>query len=529
MPIVKSQPRSYVPTRHRSARDELAWYVRASRAPRLRTMREFAEQEIVLPDGPFEGRRFRVDRQPYTGLWLDAIAGGGWTRFASTGPSQSGKTLLTAVLPVLYHLFEIGETVIFGLPDMDMARDKWEGSLRPVIERTRYRELIPRSGAGSRGGIVTKINFRNGASLRFMSGGGGDKARAAFTSRVLVVTEVDALDVSSSTSHEADKLKQLEARTRAYGARRRIYLECTVSTEEGRIWQEYQGGTASRIVLPCPHCAAWVSPEREHLHGWQEAATAIDARQQAAFACPACGKPWTDAQRIEANQAGRLVHRGQEIGPDGAIHGTPTPTETLGFRWSAVNNLFNTPGDLGADEWRAQRERDEENAEKELDQFVWCRPHQPPRWDATPLDAHVLRRRYGVSRKGFVPDGSDLLTLAVDLGKRVGWWSVYAWSYRGQQGDQQGLTGQVIDYGTLEVAGDTMDEDRAVLAALRDFRDDWTLRGWASPDGTPRLPDQVWIDAGYQPEAVYAFIRESDPGRFRPCVGLGVGQAYARN
>lgn len=45
--------------------DEFRWFASRCRAPRLRTMREFAEQEIVIPDGPFEGRRFRCDRLPY--------------------------------------------------------------------------------------------------------------------------------------------------------------------------------------------------------------------------------------------------------------------------------------------------------------------------------------------------------------------------------------------------------------------------------------------------------------------------------
>lgn len=140
-------------------RHDLRWCVQQSRAPRLRTMRQFAEQEIVTPDGPFEGRRFRCDRQPYTGLWLDAVDSGRWNRIVSTGPTQSGKTLCCFILPLLYHLFEIGETVICGLPDMDMAGDKWREDILPVIEQSRYRELLPRQGTGrfiAGTGLVTR-------------------------------------------------------------------------------------------------------------------------------------------------------------------------------------------------------------------------------------------------------------------------------------------------------------------------------------------------------------------------------------
>src|SRR5262245_26022230 len=116
----------------------MRWLSANCRAPRVRTMQAFAEQEIIIPDGPFKGRRFRVARQPFTGLWLAAVdAGSGpaglgravdgprFRFFATTGPSQSGKTLLTTLVPLTYHLFEIGETVGFALPDMDMADDKW--------------------------------------------------------------------------------------------------------------------------------------------------------------------------------------------------------------------------------------------------------------------------------------------------------------------------------------------------------------------------------------------------------------------
>ncbi len=131
---------------------ELRAFLAAARPRAKRSIRRFAEEEIILPDGPFAGRRFRCDRQPYTALWLDEIDAGRWSRCVATGPTQSGKTLAGFVLPLLYHLFELGETVICGLPDMDMAADKWREDILPVIEHARFRDLLPRRGGGSRGG-----------------------------------------------------------------------------------------------------------------------------------------------------------------------------------------------------------------------------------------------------------------------------------------------------------------------------------------------------------------------------------------
>jgi len=91
------------PNKHDSPlRQELRWLLDASRAPRIRTLRQFATDEIVIPDGPAEGRRFRLDRQPYAGLVFDALQllfDGHYSRGNFLGPTQSGKTLTAFGIP----------------------------------------------------------------------------------------------------------------------------------------------------------------------------------------------------------------------------------------------------------------------------------------------------------------------------------------------------------------------------------------------------------------------------------------------
>jgi phage terminase large subunit GpA-like protein len=484
-------------------------------------MREFAEQEIIIPDGPYEGMRYLCSRQPYTRLWFDAIDSGRWSRFNATGPTQSGKTLCGFVIPACFHLFEIGETVICGIPDMDMASDKWREDFLPVIQRSRYRDYLPRQGAGSRGGKVDAIQFRNGATLKFMSGGGGDKSRAGFTSRVLVITETDGMDEPGGGSREADKITQLEARTRAYGARRRVYMECTVSIEEGRTWREYKDGTESRIVLPCPHCRAFVSPEREHLVGWKEYETVVTARKHAAFCCPSCGALWTEEERRWANLKAVLVHGGQRVEKHGKIVGKVPETDTLGFRWSAVNNLFLSASDNASDEWKAARSDDEENAEKEMLQFVWAVPYKSSTVEHEAVSSTGIMKRQRSLPRGRVPQCAEYLTLGVDIGKWLIHWTLISW--------EPEVHGHVVDYGRVEVPSGEIGAERGILTALREFRDQ-VLAGWPIGTGDEedrKVPDQVWIDAGYLPDTIYEFCAETSPGpkaRFRPVIGRGEGQ-----
>jgi phage terminase large subunit GpA-like protein len=489
---------------------------------RHRTMAEFAEQEIVLPDGPYAGQRFRHQRQPAHRLFFDAVDAGGYLRYACTGPQQSGKTLAFVVIPTMYHLFERRQTVLFGLPTMDMAADKWKMDLRPAIEASRFAPMLPRKGSGSSGGTPTLIQFANGASLKFISAGGDDSKRAGFTGPILVVTEVSHLDEVGGKSDEATKLKQMEGRVRAYRAsgQARIYLESTVTVEHGRIWQEWQQGTAGEVVLPCHSCGDYVALSREHLIGWQEATTEAEAERQARWACPSCGIVFDDTVRVRQLQSARLRHRGQEVTPDGIVTGSPPQTKTLGFRYSAASNTFVTSAIIAADEWRAKREADPDLADRELLQWTWALPAAPKEQAVEPLDWRVVMHRQSQHRRGLVPSGTRRITAGVDVrAAQLDWFVV------GEQADGQPLC---IDYGFEPVQRDLVDLKTALRQSVRLLQDKFD-NGWESEDGSANRPaDIVLIDSGWETDT----IREAAASHvsWNTSKGFGhkqhLGQAY---
>ena len=466
-------------------------------------MGQFVTDEIVLPNGPREGRRFRYDYQPYTRLLYDAIDRRCWSEVVITGPTQSGKTLSAFVNPICYHLFEIQETVGVGVPSLDLVADKWREDILPVIERTRYRDMLPLKGGGSRGGRVAAIRFRNGRTLRWFTGGGNDKSRAAFTTRVLIVTETDGFDVASESSREATKIVQLEGRTRAYQKYGRlIYKEGTVSIANGHTWQRYGAGTRSQISTRCPHCLVFSAMEREQLVGWEAAESESAARAAAHWCCPACGATISESERIEANRQAVLVHAGQEVTPEGQVTGPPAPTKTLGFRWSAYHNLFTDAAELAAEEWRAKQAADPENAEKALRQFTWCLPWEPQIMDGDPLDHRELQKRLGRFGHRVIPADTVHLTLAIDPGKWHGWYLLLAFRANGQI--------HIPDYELFDVNSKNLKEEVALLIALRSFRDEVVNAGWPI-EGTQktRCPDMVWVDAGHLPAIVHQVCLEA--------------------
>lgn len=503
--------------------EDFRWCLVLVKEPILRSMRQFAEEELIIPEGKYEGARFRVGPQPFVGLLLDELESRQWNRFAITGCVQGGKSLFGFVLPAMYHLFERCENTILGVPTVDeIGRDKWRNEIEPAIRASRYASLLPSSGVGSRGGWGTEIRFKNGAQLKFMSGKGGDEKRSSYTSRVVIATEVDKMDTAGEVSNEADPITQMTNRSGSWDRpERRLFLECTVSVEEGRIWQEYTKGTASRIACPCPHCGEYVTPERSDLKGWQAADNEIEAEKLSYFACPECEERITDEERRQMNLAAKLVHRGQVIDTEGVITGDPPPTRTLGFRWNAFNNMFWSTGSIGVAEWHGARSVDEDSAEKELLQFYWAWPWDPPEVDLAPLDPEKVKRRTDRLARGELPKDAVRLTVGVDLGKWLGHWIVLAW----RSNDKA----HVVDYGVIEIDSDRLPADKATLVALREFRDSTISPGWPRPNNTPLVPELSWYDSGWaeSQRAVYAFCRESGD-RFRPTKGSSMLQQKDR-
>ncbi len=345
------------------------------------------------------------------------------------------------------------------------------------------------------------VRFRNGATLRFMTGGGSDKARASFTARVLVVTETDDFAKSAETSLEANKLKQLEGRTKAYKDRAVIYQECTVTTKENPTWSYYEQGSASRILTPCPHCATWVEMEREQLVGWHDAESDEAARLAAFWSCPACGQQITEDERLDMNRQAMLIHRGQEVTPEGKIVGSFPPTRTLGFRWSGFHNLFTDAAELAAEEWMGKNAADQENSEKALRQFRWCIPVEPNLIDDMRIVPKEVAKRIESIGPMEVPADTQWMSMGIDIGDWTSWYFIFCFRRNGSL--------HIPDYGVIEVHSDNMQRRLAVLSALREFRDQ-VSKGWpVQGSGERRIPDMIGIDSGHFPEVIHQFCKES--------------------
>lgn len=119
-----------------------------------------------------------------------------------------------------------------------------------------------------------------------------------------------------------------------------------------------------------------------------------------------------------------------------------------------------------------------------------------------------------------VPDGADLLTAFIDLGKRRLHWGVVAW--------EQGGIGSVIDYGEQPTADpDTYGAERAIRVALDEIADGWDVKGtdersypYLKSDGEVVPVRLCLVDSGEWMTTAYDFCRRRG-APFMPSKGQG--------
>jgi phage terminase large subunit GpA-like protein len=484
---------------------------------RVRTMREFAEQEIILPTGPERGNLFSTKFMPWTGLLLDEFSAGRYKEFWITGPVQDGKTTLAFIIPIMYYLFEMYKDVIVGVPRMELAQGKWDIDLKPMIESSRnYAHLLPEKGRGSRGGKTEELRFGNGARLRFMAAGGGDEQRSSFTAEIIVITEVDKMDVPGKASRESDPVTQIKARAAAFAklGTAIVFGECTMSNSQGRINQEVVvKGTNSKIYVPCPYCQTYIVCERENFKGWQGAKDMLEACENAAYVCQECQTPWTEDDRLHALASPVLAAEGQTVDKDGAVAGDPPRTQSFGFSWNTMYSALKDMSFIAEKEFEAVRSEKVEAA-KDLMQFTWALPYEEEIEDLSGVTVDTILSKISRHPRGMVPPGTSKITVGVDTGLWWCWYSVWAWTEDAQ--------GYCIDYNDIQVPQpDRHNPDPLnILKALQVFRYEVLEPGWMVATGERTGADLVLVDSGFKNDITYAFTRESGE-KFYPSKGFG--------
>lgn len=135
------------------------------------------------------------------------------------------------------------------------------------------------------------------------------------------------------------------------------------------------------------------------------------------------------------------------------------------------------------------------------------------------LHAGELVTRLNRLPRGTVPREATRLTAFIDVGGKLMWWAVVAWSER--------FDGAVVDYGawpeqarTYYTSADATSnlvgrypgrtEGQLVYAGLRDLTRHIIARDYPRDGGAAATVERCLVDAGWLPDTVHQFVRESE-------------------
>lgn len=496
-------------TKPTTAQIEFAEALLLGRSYPPRSFSDWVQSELIIPDGPHAGERFRIERQPVIRLWLDAVDDPQWRSLIFTAVTQFGKSLFGYVAPMLYHACELGESLGFCVPFADMADNKWQADVRPVLVASpTLRKLLPKRGSGSSGGTVRdSIQLANGALLKILSAGSDDAGKAGFTTPSIFLTEAAKFSKAGGASVEANPLRQVRGRQRAYKReRRREYIEGTLTLAEELPWTLREASTRSTIVAPCPHCREFIAPGREHLIGWQDAESELIAAKRATWTCPNCTKAITEKQRHAMLFDAVMLHAGQTIDKRGRIKGRNPETTRLWFHALPFVNCLLSASDIAAEEYLAAQLPEDtferQDAERELHQFVWSKIYTPPRQDGT-IDISrdsITARTIEIGRSQ-LPSDAELVATGIDTGDRTGWYLTLASRTDGRL--------FIVDYGNFDIHSDKARPREAIRAALNELVP-YLEAGYPIQGRNESLrAHSVWVDVSHEQEATWGFSRDN--------------------
>lgn len=478
-------------------------------------MRQFFEEEIVIPSGPYQGEPWSADRQPVQGLLLDLFDSGEFTEHITAGPSQTGKSLLGYVGPIAYHAAELRETVVLGLPGGGMVSDKWQ-DISTILEASpSLSRLIPTTGPGSKGGqIRNSVTLSNNVKLRLMTTLGRNTGRAGYTSRIVAVTEFHEFSLVGKHNTESDPYRQIQARQKAYQPEhRRTYAEGTVTIEGHYPWAARVGAAVALVVMPCFHCSEFIQFERENLKGWEDAPDAEAAGDAAYLECDRCKAHITEDQRREMIRNARVIFEGQEIDSDGNVTGERARSKRLWFRYNAAHSLLTTIGDIAQDEWQAAQypadSKQRQEAERQLCQQVWTIPIKVEQMAADQPEVEEIAKRKMTTGRGILPEGCKYIATGVDVGVR----KLHVVTLAVTKDDQLLCVEHTIRETDYIGQGTGIDGPTAVRLALRELRDELLSDGSGYLEmGTGRLvrPNRLLVDNSWETETIRGWCAETD-------------------
>lgn len=285
----------------------------ASEPPPSLDLIEWAEENFILPDGPYEGQHFLLERAPYLEPILRRLSPEHpATKITVRKSAQVGYTtvLIIWLLAIIQH---IGGKAMSVMPSLSGAKDFNEEKLQPAIDSSPdVKAQLDQA--------LTKTRFKKFANgyVR-LTGANSSTDLSSKTIRWMACDEVDRWP--RDLDEQGDPMGMVDARQfsfQATGDYKKLVGSTPTIEGESLIDDDYEAGTQSGWEVPCPHCGDFQFLEWEQLryneewpHGRTIARPCATFRRRRASRVSICrrrrrkrARPWSHMSMTGKAQSG---------------------------------------------------------------------------------------------------------------------------------------------------------------------------------------------------------------------------------
>ncbi|WP_020675289.1 terminase gpA endonuclease subunit [Geopsychrobacter electrodiphilus] len=299
--------------------------VAVMRAATDETVSQWAHGERQVHVSPFPGS-WDNDTTPYAVSIMDLYSSEHLRELYIAGGSQTAKTDISHNCWGWTATHEPGPALI-SMQDRATGSETMNDRFIPMIKDTpSLRRLRTKNSDDI---SLTRVRLKNGM-VTYLAWGNSEGRAASKPIRYLFLSEVDL--------YPPHMIKKLRARTGAFEGMYKILEECTVSTEEGRIWSvQHQVQARYDIEVKCPHCGEYQIMDPANIQWLPEVVepSALIRDEDAWYLCTANNCKWDDHDRDEAVRHHRLAAREGSITdkPESAwVHLSPLVSPFNKFR-----------------------------------------------------------------------------------------------------------------------------------------------------------------------------------------------------
>jgi phage terminase large subunit GpA-like protein len=434
---------------------------------------QWAEQNLVLPDGPLANEKWSRSMALHCVEIVDALGPDSEDNEISVMKSaQTGFT--TALIILAGHSIDRDPCrMMIVQPTLSAQGDFNKEKLQPAIEMSpalarKVRGITSRASDGS---TATNKQFAGGSLTLAIANSAADLRSK--TRKKVFLDEID--EYPDDLAGQGDPIEMAEARQISFlttGDWKRLKISTPTIKGASKIETAFLGGDQRKWHVECPGCGERFVFEFDRTRFKFNDAPPY----QAHYVAPCCGTIIEGHQKIAVYRTGKYIATAER------------PGRAKSYHFDAMSSPL-VPWDEVA---RKYSEAKGDPLKLKAFYNLWLGLPYDVRGDA-PDHETLMRRRDLELRRGRIPAMGLVLVGAADVQMRGIWYVIKAYAP-----DRQTWR---VDAGYIE--GSTEDPHGGAFAELEKIR----ARRWPDAFGDDRPVDAFGIDSGFRSHVVYTYVR----------------------